>query len=171
MNVFDFAMEMEENGKNYYENLAKAANLPGLKTIFTRLAEDEQVHYEIFRKLKVGGTPQALPETGILDTIQNVFLLLPRDSEALKDVASALAAYQHAMKLEVESFRLYEDAAAKEADEDVKSLLFKIAAEEHKHYNILENIYNFVNAPNRHLEWGEFSNIDEFRQFGRDIDA
>ena len=35
MNVFDFAMQMEDNGYEYYTGLARAATLPGLKTIFT----------------------------------------------------------------------------------------------------------------------------------------
>ena len=51
-----------------------------------------------------------------------------------------------------------------------KKLLLQIAEEEHKHFTILENVYNFVNAPNEQLEWGEFSNLGEFRQYGRDLD-
>jgi len=171
MNVFDFAMEMEESGKAYYESLARAANLPGLNTIFTRLAEDEQQHYEIFRGLKAGNKAQPMPESTLLNDVKNLFIKLPRDTEGLKDVSGALAAYRHAMKLETESFRFYEDAAAKENDAGVKGLLLKIAGEEHKHYNVLENLFNFVNAPNQHMVWGEFSNLDEFRQFGRDTDG
>ena len=34
MNVFDFAMKMEEDGKSFYETLAQKASLEGLKTIF-----------------------------------------------------------------------------------------------------------------------------------------
>ena len=171
MNVFDFAMEMEDAGHEYYLSLAREATLPGLRTIFTSLAEDEWKHCEIFRKLKAGSQAQPIPETGSLDTAQNVFSLLPRGDETLKDMKGVLEAYTHAMKLEAKSFRFYEDAAAKESNAGVKSLLLQIAAEERKHFNILENIYNFVNAPNQHLEWGEFSNISEFRQFGRDADS
>ena len=171
MNVYDFAMEMEDSGKAYYENLASAASLPGLKTIFTRLAEDEQQHFEIFRNLKQGNKAQQVPESALLDVAKNVFMLLPRGEQGLKNVSGALAAYRHAMKLEADSFRFYEDAAAKENDGEVKNLLLKIAGEEHKHYNVLENLYNFVNAPNQHMVWGEFSNLDEFRQFGRDTDG
>lgn len=171
MNVFDFAMEMEDSGKAYYENLAKAANMPGLKTIFTRLAEDEQQHFEILRDLKAGHKAQAMPESTLLDVAQNVFIQLPRDAAGLKAVNGALTAYRHAMKLEADSFRFYEEASAKEGNADIKNLLLKIAGEEHKHYNVLENVYNFVNAPNQHMVWGEFSNLDEFRQFGRDTDG
>lgn len=171
MNVLDFAMEMETDGHEYYEGLARAATLPGLKTIFTSLAEDELKHFEFFRDLKAGKQSTAMPETGVLETAKNVFLSLPRDAEGLKDMADTLAAYRHAMKLEADSFRFYEDAAAKETDAKVKELLLQIAGEEHKHFNILENIHDFVNAPNLHLEWGEFSNLGEFRQFGRDGDG
>lgn len=170
MNVFDFAMEMEDAGKTYYENLASTASLPGLKTIFSRLAEDEARHYEIFRDLKMGGKFPDMTESTILETAQNVFVELPRDAQALQDMSGVLVAYKHAMKLEADSFRLYEDAAAREADAGIRGLLLKIAGEEHKHYNILENIYRFVNAPNQHLVWGEFSNLREFHQFGRDVD-
>ncbi len=170
MNVFDFAMQMEDSGCEYYQNLAGAANLPGLKTIFTSLADDERKHLEIFRSLKAGRQNQAMPETSTLDTAQNVFETLPRDAEALRGMSGTLTAYRHAMKLEADSYRFYEEAAASETDAGVRDLLLQIAGEEYKHFNILENVYNFVNAPNQHLEWGEFSNLGEFSQFGRDID-
>ena len=75
------------------------------------------------------------------------------------------------MQIEAESFRLYEDAAKNEKDAGAKELLLKIAGEEHKHFQIIENIFAFVNAPNQYLAWGEFSNLEEFRNFGRKTDS
>jgi rubrerythrin len=171
MNVFDFAMKMEEDGKAYYEKLANETSLPGLKTIFTSLAEDEQKHYEIFQELKKGGSALAMQDTNILAEAKNVFEELPKEEKTLKGLKGDLEAYQYAMKLESESFRFYENAASEEKNPATKELLTKIAVEEHKHFNILENIFNFVNAPNQFLAWGEFSNLDEFSQFGRDADS
>lgn len=169
MNIFDFAIRMEQDGKAYYEELAKNSTLPGLRTIFTRLAEDEQKHYDIFQALKNGGKGLAMAESTALEFSRNVFATLPKDAgTAVKD---DLASYRHAMQLEAESFRLYEDAARKEQGGAAKELLLKIAAEEHKHFQILENIFAFVNAPNQYLAWGEFSNLEEFRNFGRKTDA
>jgi hypothetical protein len=37
-----------------------------------------------------------------------------------------------------------------------------MAVEERKHLHILENIFDFVNAPNQSLVWAEFSNLNEF---------
>jgi rubrerythrin len=169
MNIFDFAIKMEEDGKAYYENLAKNATLPGLQTIFTRLAADEQKHSEIFQALRSGEKKMAMADSTALEFSKNVFAALPKKSgEALKD---DLDSYRHAMQLEAESFRLYESTAKAEEEEGIKQLLLKIAAEEHKHFQILENIYSFANAPNQYLAWGEFSNLEEFRNFGRKVDS
>jgi len=171
MNVFDFAMTMEMDGKTYYQKLARETSLEGLKKIFTQLAEDEQKHYEIFQELKAGKKAPTRPESKTLDLARNVFADLHADPSALKGITGDLEAYQHAMQLEADSFRLYEDTAAGEQNPELKTLLLKIAAEEHKHFNILGNIYHFINAPNQYLAWGEFSNLDEFHQFGRDDDV
>lgn len=171
MNVFDFAMKMEADGKSYYEKMAGQARLAGLQTIFTRLAEDEQKHYEIFQELRTSGKALAMQESTALEIAQNVFTELLGGEAATAGSRDDLAAYRHAMKLEADSFRLYEDAAARETAADVRALLLKIAGEEHKHFNILENICHFINAPSQYLAWGEFSNLGEFRQFGRDVDA
>lgn len=171
MNVFDFAMKMEKDGKTYYEKLAGQARLAGLRSIFTHLAQDEQKHYEIFRDLQSGGKAPTMQESTALAEAQNVFADLVKDSAIATGGKDDLVAYQQAMQLEADSFRLYEDAAAKEATAEVKALLLKIAEEEHRHFIILENIYHFANAPNQYLAWGEFSNLGQFRQFGRKVDA
>lgn len=170
MNILDFAMQMEEDGKAYYEKMAGQTEHPGLKTIFKQLARDEQKHYEIFQALKASGSTPEMQDTDIIEESKNVFQELPQEGQVLKGIEGDLAAYKHAMKIEADSFRLYEDAAAKEDDAATKKLLLKIAGEEHKHFNVLENVYQFVNAPNQYLAWREFSNLDEFRQFGRDVD-
>ncbi len=170
MNVLDFAMKMEEDGKTYYEKLASQTRHPGLKTIFTRLAEDEQKHYEIFQKLKTSRSAPAMSDSTIIAEAKNVFAELPNEEKTLKGLEGDLAAYQHAMKVEADSYRLYEKAASEEKDPATKKLLMTIAGEEHKHFNVLENVYHFVNAPNQFMAWGEFSNLDEFKQFGRNVE-
>jgi rubrerythrin len=171
MNVLDFAIEMENDGFEYYTNLADSSSLPGLKTIFSSLAEDELKHAEAFKALNEGKPIDGLPVSDALGTAQNIFKKLPAITGESDSIADTLKAYRHAMKLEANSFRFYEEIASKETNAKVKALLLQIAEEEHKHFNILENIYNFVNAPNQSLEWGEFSNLGEFRQFGRDVDS
>jgi len=56
MNVLDFAIEMENDGFEYYKDLADSSTLPGLKTIFTSLAADELKHAKVFKALNTGET-------------------------------------------------------------------------------------------------------------------
>lgn len=168
MKILDFAIKMEQDGKSYYEKLASSSTLPGLKTIFARLAEDEQKHCDIFLALQGGAKDVAMADSTALEFSKNVFTALPKEAGAT--VKDDLESYRYAMEIEAESFRLYEDAAEKGELAGAKQLLLKIAAEEHKHFQILENIFSYVNAPNQFLAWVEFSNLGEFHNFGRDVD-
>jgi len=170
MNVFDFASKMELDGKAFYENLAKGSELAGLRNVFSQLAADEQKHYDIIQALKGHAPRPAMADTPALEQAKNVFEDLLGRKDALGPVKGDLQAYLQAMKLEEDSFRLYEEAAGKEKNPAVKELLLRIAGEEHKHFEILHNIHDFFNAPSQYLAWGEFSNLAGFHQFGRDVD-
>jgi rubrerythrin len=63
------------------------------------------------------------------------------------------------MENEANSIQLYETMAKKEPDAGIVKLLLRIAAEEKKHYNIMDNLYDFTLAPQNYLEWAEFSNL------------
>ncbi len=170
INIYDYAMKMELDGKSFYAKQAAESDIPGLRTIFSGLAEDEQKHYDMLKKLKNRSGPlEMATSTGLEDT-KNVFEQLIETGHTKGKVSDDLEGYRYAMHVEAESFRLYEAAAAKEEDESVRRVLLGIAKEEHEHFNILENVFHFVNAPNQFLAWGEFSNLDEFRNFGRDVD-
>ncbi|UCD95707.1 MAG: ferritin, partial [Candidatus Zixiibacteriota bacterium] len=54
MNVFDFAMQMEEDGKAFYEKMASQAGNSVMKDVLLGLAKDEEKHYEIFRRFRDG---------------------------------------------------------------------------------------------------------------------
>lgn len=170
MNVLDFAIKMEVEGKALYEELARGAALPGLKNIFLQLAADEEKHREVVSALKTGAPPSGMEDTPVMAQAKTVFADLLAHRESFGPVKNGLDAYRRAMKLEADSFRLYEDAAREEIAPAVKALLLRVAGEEQKHFTILRNVYDFANAPSQYLAWGEFSNLEEFRQFGRDVD-
>lgn len=161
MNIFDFAMKMELDGKEYYEKLAAATPLTGLKNIFLNLARDEQKHHDALSTMK-SGADRTMVETTVLEEAKNLFEGLMARKSVVSGLRNDLQGYQHAMKIEADSIRLYEDMAGKEANPDTAQLLLKIAAEERKHYDIMENLYTFVQSPENYLAWGEFSNLKEF---------
>jgi len=168
MEILDFAMQMEEDGKRYYQELADKTSHPGMKRVFEHLVLDEQKHFEIFKRWKQTGAAPEMADTTIIEDVKNVFEQLRQNQDMADDCQEDLDAYQHIMKIEAESFRMYEEAAAREQHPENRELLLKIAGEEHKHFNVMENLFHFINAPNQYLAWAEFSNLEEFRQFGRD---
>jgi rubrerythrin len=158
MNVFDFAMKMELDGKAYYEKLSADTADVGLKGIFTRLAEDEQKHYETIQAIKTGINPE-MAESTVLEKTKNLFEVLKGDKSVAATLNKSLDGYQYARKLEADSVTFYEDMAKQEDSPETILLLLRIANEEKKHYNILDNLCDFALAPQYFLEWGEFSNL------------
>jgi rubrerythrin len=160
MDVFDFAMKMELQGKACYENLAASTQVPGLKNIFTGLAADEQKHYEVFRGLKEG-KDFAMTDSRMLEQAKNVFKEITGEKERLTGLHEDLDGYRLGLKIEADSVKLYEDLAKKEKNPETMQLYLRIANEEKKHFNIMENICDFVMKPKYFLEWREFSNLHE----------
>lgn len=160
MNIFDFALKMEMDGKAYYEKLAAETAISGLKSIFTSLAADEQKHYEIIMAIK-SGTNLKMADSTVLETAKNLFEEIRADKHIVGSLKKSLEGYQHARKIEADSVRFYEDAAKKEDTPETVQLLIRIANEEKKHFNILDNLYDYVLAPQNFLAWGEFSNLKE----------
>ena len=84
MNVFDFAMQMELDGKSHYEKLAAATSVMGLHNIFIILASDEQKHYDTIEAMKAGGRG-AMASSIVLDEAKNVFRGLLKTRGKLAD--------------------------------------------------------------------------------------
>ena len=160
MNSLDFAMKMELDGKAYYEKLAVNTTDDGLKSIFTHLAADEQKHYETIKAIKTD-TNLEMSDSTVLEKAKNLFEVLIEDKNIAGSMNKSLDGYQHARRLEADSVKLYEDMAKLEDNPERVQLLLRIANEEKKHYNILDNLYDFALAPQNFLAWGEFSNLKE----------
>jgi rubrerythrin len=160
MNVIDFALQLEADGKAYYEKLARGTDSKELRNLFTLLAEAEQAHYDalLARKNRTAG---AAVDSQILEKAKNIFqrLMEMKGSHGTGALKVDTDGYRHAIKAEEQSIKFYQDAAEKESSLEVRHLLQALASEEKLHLNIIENIYEFVESPKYFLEWREFSNL------------
>lgn len=170
MDVFDFAVQMESDAETLYHKLVAENPHPGIQKIFTDLAGDERRHKQIFQALKERQSPDVVTESKALERAKNIFKQILSENQEPPPAMANLDSYRYALSLEAEAVALYNDAAKRESDGELKKLLLRIAEEEQQHFNVVENIYNFVNAPNQYLAWAEFSNLGEFRAFGRKVD-
>lgn len=165
MNVFEFAREVEMSGERFYGEMAARAQEDGIRNIFDMLAEDESKLLLDLQKLEARYGP-VMRNSRALDKLRNVFADL-RNREDQLMVSSDLEAYRLAKKAEKQVVDQYRSAIEQERDPEVKALLQRIAALEERELDELQRLCDFVAAPTRSLEWGEFSNLDEFHNFGR----
>ncbi len=160
MNIFEYAMQMEKDGEEYYRALAAKTPHKGIQHICEMLADAEVIHYTIFRGLEKR-EQVTLPDAAGLAGIKNIFARLKEEGPQSVD-ASQADLYRKAQDIEVKSRDFYLEKAGESTDDREKAVLKKIAAEEQKHYLILENIIEFVTGPGTWLEDPEWYHLEEY---------
>ncbi len=160
MDIFEFALQMERDGRQYYLDLASRTNIKGLKSILTMLAEDESKHEKIIEQSRQGSC--ALSETTVLDDAKNVFEQMKEFGGVVDLNGDEEKLYRHAMELEQKSISFYLDRADQEDMPQQKQLYMTLAEEEKKHYHLLESLVDFVNQPKTWLENAEFTHLEDY---------
>jgi rubrerythrin len=164
--IFDFAMQMEQDGKAYYEKEAAKTNIPALKKILMGLAEDEIRHYNIFKRLKEKHSADLgqLSEktTAIMKTTRNIFEEMAKKDSNVDTRAEAIEVWTHAQEIEKKSEDFYRAKAKEVADPQAKEILIKIAAEEAMHWAVIESVRQFLERPKTWLEDAEWSNLEDY---------
>jgi len=165
MNIYQFAMQMEKDGEDFYLQLAKEATVPGLAKIFTMLAGEERKHYAVVEQLSRKEKNPHMAETAILDNVKNVFIGMREEKEELFiDTTAATTSYRKACAIEVVSERLYREKAQETKDENEQRIFLRLAGEEANHLRIMESILEFVSRPEpgNWLENAEWSHLDAY---------
>ncbi len=167
MNALDFAIKMEEQGKRFFSKMARRNPNPGVSRIFNMVAEDEA---KILKQLRSFGESEGTAltfESTALEGMKQSFSKFAKEKEALA-VENDEQAYAYAMKVEQGICEIFRHAADEETDPETRKMLLKLGANGCREALDLSRLHDFVNAPNEYLAWGEFSNLGEFHNFGRD---
>jgi len=160
MDALDVVMKQELQAKACYENLAAETELAEMRTILLGLAAEEDRHIDLLRDLKARYRFR-LPESDLVHQAQNA---LPRLLELKDQVArleETVEGYRFGMKVEAEGIRSYEDMAQREKNAESAQLFLRLAAIKRQHFNILENLAEFVMRPRSFRQWQEFKNLHE----------
>jgi rubrerythrin len=160
VDIFQYAIQMEKDGEDYYRKLARQTDNKGLKTILTMLADEEVKHrgaIETMTKEK----PQ-LAQTTILNDAKNVFVQMKKSGEKFGFAIGQKEVYRKAQDIEKKSRDFYTEKANEVTEEYQKDIFLKLAEEEKKHYLVLENIIEFVSRPETWVENAEFNHLEEY---------
>jgi rubrerythrin len=160
MNIFDYAMKMEMDGKDYYLEMAAKSPTRGFKTILTMLAENEVRHYNAVKAMK--NRQYSLEETPILNNVKNVFEEMKDQHNEISRAGDQGELYRKAQDVEKKSEDFYREKAAENDNEQVKTLFEKIAEEEKRHYYLLENMIELLRRPKEWLENAEWSHLETY---------
>lgn len=165
MDIYTFAMQMEQDGEKYYRELMNACKTAGLKQIFSFLADEEAKHYAYVEKIKAKKELPQTIDTHILENVKNVFVEMKNAKQSLDtDTIKASAAFIKAREIEETSRKFYQDKADELDDIGAKSLFNSLAKEEEKHFHIMENIIEFISRaePGNWLENAEWHHLEDY---------
>jgi rubrerythrin len=161
MDIFEYAMQMEADGEDFYRTAAQESKHRGIKAILTMLADEELKHYKTIEQMKSDQPPQ-MAQTTILTDAKNIFVQMKESGEKFTSQTSQIRLYKQALDIEKKSRDFYTEKANEVLDEDQKELFLKLAQEEQNHYVLLENIIDFLSRPDTWLENAEFNHLDEY---------
>lgn len=165
MDIYQFAMRMEKDGEDYYRQLARECQEPGLAKIFTLLADEEVTHYQVIERLSKQEKSPTLAESALLSNVKNIFVSMQAAKVELHiDTTKAATEYRKACDIEEMSRKFYADKAAVATDEREREIFLRLAKEEEKHLRVMESIVDFVSRrePGNWLENAEWHHLDEY---------
>lgn len=148
MNIFEFALQLEKDGEDYYRKLASESKTEGLRKIFTMLADEEVKHAKVIKAIRDKIRETQFEDSPLLDNVSNVFQNMKETKQPLHiDATTETEKYRKAMDIEEMSRDFYQEKADKTDNSHRHELFLKLAAEEAKHLRIMENIVEFVSRP------------------------
>ena len=162
MDIIQFAMQMELDGKTFYEKAAAKSSQPELKEIFTYLADEEERHFRFFKMLADGNfkkAGEALDSQASLQTTKNVFVQLIEENQDKRFGNDSRAAWEEALKIEEKAVKLYTEEANKESDPARRAMLERIADEERNHVYLIDNMLSFMSDPQSFADSKEFASF------------
>ncbi len=164
MNIFEYAMKMEEDGRAFYLEHAEKVGVPELKKVLVELAEDELKHYNLFKAMRDNQSAEyrESTKTTVLTTVKNVFEELKTENKKLSFGKEARSIWEKAREVEKKSEDFYREKAEEVADENQKHVLNRIADEEHKHWLIMEQMIQFLDRPDQWLEDAEWHHLEDY---------
>ena len=151
MDILEFAMQMELDGKAFYEKGMERAENPSVKKIFKMLAEEEHRHYHVFKKLVSGEKTNAAvdlaPSGATLKEVKNIFKEMTDAGKESLEGDTTKELWTEALEVEKKAEKMYREAAEKETDTHRKDILTKIADEEKTHIYLIDNLISFLADP------------------------
>jgi rubrerythrin len=165
MNIYEFAMKMEQDGEAFYREMAAQTSAEGVQRILNMLADDEVKHYNVVKQMRDQAAAPQMEDTAVLSLARNVFEQMQGqtfDTGRLVRVGPQIEVYREAQEIERKSRDFYQEKADEVSSATHRELMLRIAQEENRHYFLLDHMIEFVNRPQTWIEDAEFNHLEEY---------
>jgi rubrerythrin len=168
MNALSVAKKLEKDASELYGRLARKTGAASLRALIADLAADHEMRYRTLQTQTGNGACDGDISQNLSRLAKHLTgrLLALQCDENRRDAETSIRAIMELESMNTEFYRELCNTAPGSAMQDLLRQLFN--HEQHDCF-MIEAFYEFINAPNEYLADAEFSNFDEFHQFGRQI--
>lgn len=164
--VFKESIELELNGKAFFDHVADATHNELGKKMFKKLAADEAQHLKVFSDMftkAVGEDWKRHVDTSQPRNKSAMIVALAKrvENAAKAGRSSELEAITIGMELERKAIDFFDHAANQTTDPQAREIFNRITNEEKSHYDLLQAQYDYVSNS------GFWFDIAEFRMDGK----
>jgi rubrerythrin len=151
--VLQLAVQMEVDGKEFYQKASRKSSNKLAKELFQQLASEEDVHRkkfeEIYKALKRGQNwPDIEPPVEKGKKIKSLFAEATKALGSKFEIAeSELEAIKTAIDMEIRSYNLYHSRGAESTVPMEKQFYKTLAGEERGHHLALLDSYEYLSDP------------------------
>jgi rubrerythrin len=151
--ILQLAVQMETDGKEFYQKASRKSSNKLAKELFHHLAGQEDVHRkkfeEIYKALKRGQNwPDLEAQTGKEGKVKSLFVEATKAlGSKFKIAESELEAIKTAMDMEIRSYNLYHSRSAESTLHVEKQFYKTLAGEERGHHLALLDSYEYLSDP------------------------
>ena len=151
-------MEMEVEGRDYYQKASEKVENPEHKALFQLLKSEEMVHYETFSKMyaKIREEKQVESDEYLFDADSSRYLtvlvenhIFPKKEQAqskVDELKTTEAILRSAIEAEKNSILFYDELANQSKFEDTRKIFLALKAEEQTHVVKLTRLLGQVKA-------------------------
>ncbi len=163
MNPFDFAIQMEQEGAAFYRELAGKSPNQAIQRILQMLADEEEKHARAVQAMAAElPEPAEAFETDVLTEAKNIFRRIRDFGEKFAIETEPIALYRQALEVEEKSRAFYLDRADQTHRAEHKRIFERLADEEAKHAELLDNLLEMISRPKQWLENAEFFHPEDY---------
>lgn len=152
----EMAIDLEQEGYDYYKEHTTDAPNPFVVQILEKLAERELQHIEAIKEIAEGKAVEdvTFDQVDIEQTTRDIFEDFSQsEQEGWKDEKTTV--YDHAIELETKLAELYKDLAADAEDKEEEEFFTALMREEDKHYETLSNVFYYLTDHERWMAESE----------------